>query len=229
MFSAVNLSNNMLGWLIATFYVLAIIGLSEGLRRWRGWGSDLTRKVVHIGVGMLIWAVPFLFESPTPFIITALFFAAITLLDHRYHFFPAMMSKDNENTLGTFYFPLVAALATWLFWDRPALLVASLMPLVWGDGMAELIGRNFGRNPYTIFNHTRTFEGSAAFVLFSFTATLLALTQLPHPTPITLASALLPALFLSVTTAVIEAFSPNGSDNVTVTIAAIALFSVWPF
>ena len=215
-------------WLGATVYVLACIGLAEGMRVWRGWGSEYTRKIVHIGVGMLVWAIPFLFETARPFILTAIAFSVVTLIDNRFHFFPAMASKDNASNLGTFYFPIVAALVAWLFWDRPAMLVAAMMPLVWGDGMAEVIGRKFGRIHYQVSTHQRSAEGSLAFFLFTFIASLCALTFMPYPTPITFTAALLAAFLLSLLTTLVEALSPSGSDNVTVTLAAIIFLTLWP-
>lgn len=221
--------SNLTGWLIATAYVLSIIGLAEGLRRWRGWGSELTRKVVHIGVGMLMWLVPFLFTRPEPFIATAAIFSVITLLDNRFHFFPSMASKDDESNLGTFYFPLVAGVVTWLFWEQPALMIAAMMPLAWGDGMAEIVGRRFGRNHYTVRGHTRSLEGSTAFLICGFITAYLALVLIPNPTPITPATALLPALVMTALATVVEAISIRGIDNITVTVVAVFVLSIWPF
>ena len=123
--------NNTLGFFICIAYVFAIIGGAELLRRYRGYGSDFTRKVIHIGVGMMSWALPFLFDSPWPFVIAALGFAVLNLLDWRYGFFSSMASSD-ANNLGTVYFPIAAATVSLLFWDRAPLMVAALMPLTWG-------------------------------------------------------------------------------------------------
>lgn len=213
--------SNVVGWVIATGYVFVVIGAAEGLRRWQDWPTYFTRKVVHIGVGMLIWMLPFLFTSATPFILTALLFAGLTFLDNIYHFFPAMAGEANN--WGTTYFPLAAIAVAALFWETPALMAAALMPLTWGDGMAEVMGRKFGRNPYTIFNHTRTLEGSAAFFLFSFVAILLALQLMPNPFAVSLGLSVALALIISLVCTIIEAFSIGGLDNLTVTAAAIGI------
>ncbi len=220
--------NLWLGLFLATVYVFAVIGMAEALRLWMGWGTELTRKVVHIGVGMLIWAVPFLFTTPTPFIVTSGFFAVLTLLDNRYHFFKAMASKDDARNLGTFYFPLAAALVVYWFWETPPLMVAALMPLVWGDGMAEVIGRTRGRRRYTIFGHTRTLEGSAAFVVFGFVFTWLALWGMPGAPELTPGAALAPALTTVVLAAGVEAVAVAGLDNLLVTAVALGVLSFWP-
>ena len=94
------LHNNLLGIIIATVYIFAIIGLAELLRKWRGYSSNFTRKVIHIGVGMMSWALIFVFTSPWPFIIMCLLFAVFLYLDFRFGFFPAMASQD-KNNMGT--------------------------------------------------------------------------------------------------------------------------------
>lgn len=55
---------NTLGFILCLAYILTILGVAELLRRRRGYDSGFTRKVIHIGVGMMIWLVPF--SSPPP-------------------------------------------------------------------------------------------------------------------------------------------------------------------
>ena len=66
------LNNNLLGLTIATLYIFVIIGFAELLRNWRGYSSDFTRKIIHIGVGMMNWALIFIFTSPWPFLFSFL-------------------------------------------------------------------------------------------------------------------------------------------------------------
>ena len=116
--------NNTLGFLICVGYVFAIIASAELLRRAFGYGPEFTRKVIHIGVGMMSWFLPFLFDIPWPFVAAALFFAVLNFLDWRFGFFRAMASAD-QNNLGTVYFPLAAAVVVIIFWERPPLMVAA--------------------------------------------------------------------------------------------------------
>ncbi|MDX1614191.1 MAG: hypothetical protein R3300_07760 [Candidatus Promineifilaceae bacterium] len=219
---------DLLGFVLAVAYVFSIIGLAELTRRWRGYGGEYTRKIVHIGVGMLAWIVPFLFSSPWPFVLAALTFAVINLLDWRFGFFPAMVSADRTN-LGTVYFPLAAATVALLFWRQPPLMVAALMPLTWGDGLASVVGRAYGTHRYAVFGQQRSLQGSAAFFVMGGIFTWLALWLLPGPPEIGPAAALLPALAIVVATTITEAFSVYGLDNLTVTAAAVLVLSVWPF
>jgi phytol kinase len=217
-----------LGLLIAFTYIFGIIGAAEGLRRWRGYGSDFTRKVIHIGVGMLSWALPSLFSSPWPFVAACALFMVINLLDWRYGFFAAMSSADRSN-LGTVYFPLAAAIVALLFWDRPPLMVAALMPLTWGDGLAPVVGRAFGRNHYSFMGHRRTVEGSTGLFMAALLFTWLALWLMPGSPELSATAALLPAFVVSLAAALVEAVSIWGLDNLTITATAVIIFAAWPF
>ena len=220
--------NNTLGFILCLLYVFGMIGLAELLRRWRGYGSGFTRKVIHIGVGMMSWFLPALFTSPWPFVAACGAFMVINLLDWRYDFFKAMQSSSRSN-LGTVYFPLAAAVVALVFWEQPPLMVAALMPLTWGDGLAPVIGAAYGKRFYRIHTSTRTLEGLAGFFVAGFLFTWLALWVMPGLPDISPTAALLPALIIMVVTTLIEAVSIWGLDNLTITAAAILILSFWPF
>jgi phytol kinase len=219
---------NTLGFLICLAYIFAIIGLAELLRRRRGYSNDFTRKVVHIGVGSISWALPWLFDSRWPFVITALLFSVITFLDWRFQFFPAMASDDASN-LGTVYFPIAAAVVVALLWNQPPLMVAALMPLTWGDGLAPVVGRSVGKHTYRVWGHTRTLEGSLTFFLATSLFTTLALWLMEGIPALSLTQAIGPALLVAIVTTLVEAVSLRGLDNLTITAVALLLLSQWPF
>jgi phytol kinase len=220
--------NNWVGLLICVTYIFGIIGLGEALRRWRGYGSEFTRKVIHIGVGMLSWVLHLLFDVPWFFIAACFVFMVINLLDWRYGFFASMASGDRAN-LGTVYFPLAAGVVALVFWDRPPLMVAALMPLTWGDGLASVTGRIYGTRSYVVHANQRTVEGSAGFFVAGLLSSWLALWVISGPPVITPANALLPALTITAVTTLVEAVTIWGIDNLTITAAAILILSAWSF
>ncbi len=177
---------------------------------------------------MLIWLVPFLFDTPWPFVLACLSFAVLNLLDWHFGFFAAMISSDQSN-LGTVYFPLVVAAATLIFWRQPPLMVAALMPLTWGDGLAPVIGRLHGRHKYQVMGYTRSLEGSLVFFFASALFTWLALWLMIGPPDIELVTAIAPALVVSLATAATEAITIWGLDNLTVTAIAVLILRVWSF
>ncbi|HSH03604.1 MAG TPA: hypothetical protein VLL52_13880 [Anaerolineae bacterium] len=216
------------GLLICLVYIVVVIGVAEGLRRWRGYGAGFTRKVIHIGVGMMIWLVPWVFEEPWVFMGCAVLFGFINLADWYWGLLPAMASED-EGNLGTVYFPWVAAVAVWWLWEWPPLLVAAIMPLTWGDGLASVVGRRWGRHAYYVRGHKRTWEGSGAFLVGTVLAVGAALWLVGGESVVVGVEVLLVAVVVGVVTAVTEAISLGGFDNITVTLVAIGILTWWPF
>jgi len=201
--------------LIASFvYVFAMIGIAEGLRKWRGYSVDFTRKFIHIAVGMWAYGTVLLFERRAFAIIPPLSFVAINAFSYWQGTFKAMETGE-KGKLGTIYFPISFAALIWLLWGHPHLVVASLMPMTWGDALAAVLGLRFGQRSYTIMGSTRSFEGSAVMFLTSWVATLIPLLLLA-PSPLGVPVVLTAAAVTALGAALIEALSPWGIDNLTV-------------
>jgi dolichol kinase len=205
--------------LISFVYVIAMLGLAEGLRRWKAYSADFTRKFIHISVGMYSILAVLLFEQREWAIIPPAAFIVINFLDWKFGVLQAMTSSDRSN-LGTVYFPIAFVTIIWVFWEQPGLLVASLMPLTWGDALAAVIGRRYGRRSYTVLGSTRTMEGSSALMLLSLVATGVALALFGVDNAVGL------ALIVSVGATLVEAVSPWGTDNLTIP-AVSALLLAW--
>jgi len=211
--------------LLASFiYVFAAIGIAEGLRKWRGYSVEFTRKFIHIAVGMWVYGTVLLFERRTFAIIPPLAFVAINAFSYWQGTFRAMETGE-KGQLGTIYFPISFAALIWLLWDQPALLVASLMPMTWGDALAAVVGRRIGRRRYTIAGSTRSLEGSAVMFLAGWAATLVPLLLLA-PASLTPGAAVRVATVTALGAMIVEAISPWGIDNLTVP-AVSALLLVW--
>jgi phytol kinase len=161
------LIQNLLALGISFLYVVLVLGAAEGLRALFRLPADFTRKFVHIGVGMWSVGTALLFQSKWFAILPPLAFVAINYISYRKGLFMAMESSDRSN-LGTVYFPIafVAMIVLWFDVSR-ALFVASLMPLTWGDSLAAIVGRRWGRHRYTILGSTRSAEGSATMFVAS--------------------------------------------------------------
>jgi phytol kinase len=139
-----------------------------------------------------------------------------------------MASSDRSN-LGTVYFPFAAAVVAILFWQQPPLMVAALMPLTWGDGLAPVVGKAYGRRHYVVHTSTRSVEGSLGFFAGCLLFTWLALWLVAGSPQISPAAALLPALAITIATTLVEAVSIWGLDNLTITAVAILILQLWPF
>jgi phytol kinase len=193
-------------------YVFATIGISEGLRKWQGYSVDFTRKFIHIGVGMWSVGTVLLFENWYFAAIPPLSFVVINYISYRQEAFKAMEVGEKGN-LGTVYFPISFALIIYFLWARRHLVVASLMPMTWGDALAAILGKRCGKYKYSIRGSIRSLEGSLSMFLFSWLATFLALLFFP---PLGWQLSLLYSLIVAVIATVVEAVSIWHIDNLTV-------------
>ena len=199
-----------------------MIGIGEGLRKWRGYSTEFTRKLIHISVGLWAFGTVLLFEHWYFAIIPPLSFVILNYISYRRDIFKSVETGEKGN-LGTVYFPISFVIIICLFWESPHLLVASLMPMTWGDALAAILGRRYGQRKYSVLGSTRSVEGSLAMFLFSWLSTFLALLLLlPLGWQLSLTS-LLYSLALAVFATLVEALSPWHIDNLTVPLLSAAL------
>jgi phytol kinase len=91
-----------------------------------------------------------------------------------------------------------------------------------GDGLAALVGQNFGQHPYKIFGSGKSLEGSLTMLGISFLVSLIILSFINGINP----PIILVSLLTAIGATILETFSKLGIDNLTVPIgsAAIAYF-----
>ncbi|HIE37852.1 MAG TPA: phosphatidate cytidylyltransferase [Anaerolineales bacterium] len=208
--------------ILSYVYLFGTLAAAEGLRRWQGYPVDFTRKVVHIAAGMTVWLL-LLFRHLPMALIPPISFIFINALSYWKGTFQAMETGERGN-LGTVYFPLSFSILTWLLWNQRPLLVAALMPMTWGDALAAVVGRRWGRRRFRVPGSTRSLEGSLTFLAVAWMATAIPLALLPA-TPFPGWNGLIVALGVAAATAAVEALSPWGLDNLTV--PAVSALVLW--
>ena len=208
---------------ISYAYVFAVIALGELLRRAGRRSADFTRKFIHIGVGMWVVGTVLLFETWYLALIPPATFVIINAISYWRGTIKAMESEAKEN-LGTIYFPIAFAAVVYYYWSQPVLMVASMMPLTWGDAMAAIVGRRYGHHHFSVGGRTRSLEGSLAMLLWGWLTTSLALFIMPYLLGKPLINWILALLYGAVVALVctlVEALSPWGIDNLTIPAAAV--------
>jgi phytol kinase len=217
------MESDWLALVLSYVYVFAAIGIGEGLRKWQGYSTDFTRKFIHIAVGMWSVGTVLLFENWYFAVIPPLSFVVLNYISYRWETFKAMETGEKSN-LGTVYFPISFALVIYFLWARRHLVVASLMPMTWGDALAAILGSRYGKYKYSIRGFSRSLEGSLTMFLVSWLATFLALLFFPS---IGWQWSLLCSFIVAVITTIVEAVSIWHIDNLTVPlISALFLYLV---
>ena len=145
------------------------MAIAEGLRRSGAVTFDLSRKIIHVGIGTWIVPTALLFDSPYWAAALPAVFVVLNAVSYRFKLVRAMDEEAGDN-LGTILFPLSFALLIVLFWNQEggrAALTAGILVLAWGDAAAALIGKRWGKHRYRVGSGYRSWEGSFAMFVFS--------------------------------------------------------------
>jgi phytol kinase len=183
-------------------------------------GSEYVRKVVHIGTGNIILLAWWMQIPAWVGVSAGVFFSGVTLLSYRFKLLPSI-NNVGRKSFGTFFYAVSIAILVGWFWtiDRPEFAVLGILVMTWGDGLAGLLGKQFGRHKYEIWGSTKSLEGSATMAIVSALVCFLVLfSTMPMPV-----ENLFIAMIVGVMAAGLEAFSKFGLDNLTVPIASAAL------
>ncbi|HGY56180.1 MAG TPA: phosphatidate cytidylyltransferase [Caldithrix abyssi] len=220
------MSNDVLGLIVSYVYAFGLLGIIEFIGKKMGWPIWVTRKLTHIGAGMWVWGILYFFDNWEYGIIPFASFIVLNYIFYRFKIFKAM--DEEESTPGTVYFAISITLLFILFWetngqpDYVFVAVAGVMAMTWGDAFASLIGKAFGKKTYTVFGHTRTWEGSLTMFAVSYLAIGITMQFLPGSelsplsvdlTGLNIWAVALPAALVAT---LAEAFAPEGTDNLSV-------------
>ena len=191
---------------------------SEILHRFKQ-DPELVRKVVHIGTGHVL-LIAWWLQIPTWLCVSAgVTFTAIALASHHTNILP-MLNDVGRKTYGVFYYALSITVLVGLLWDHhPQYAVIGVMVMSWGDGMAALIGKRFGKHTFIYMGNKRSLEGSLAMFVTSLIV-MLGIFASGHSLSPRDVGVAIPVAAIA---AMLEAFSPGGTDNLSVPLASASL------
>src|SRR3990170_5649426 len=229
------LSNNYYAVVITLFTALAWLRLNDFAAH-RGWISGrISRKIIHMGTGplfVLCW--PLFSNSPAsrylaalvPLLITVQFILVGIGLLRDEAAVQAMSRTGNPREIlrGPLYYGIVFIVVTILYWyDSPVGIVA-LMLMCGGDGLADIIGRRFGKIKLP-WNADKSWAGSLGMLVggWIFAVGIMiaygALSIFPNPW-----TTYLPAVTaIAIAGCLVESLPLHDIDNLTVTVTAVIL------
>jgi len=205
---------------ISVVYVGAVVAASELLRRVTGKGGEFTRKFVHVGIGLWIVATIILFETWYWAALAPAAAVVMNFVSLRLRLIKSI-ERDRPADYGTVLFPLsfVICIAAFFRTAVPEAAAAGIIVMALGDAAAAVVGRTFGRHPYTFLGAKKSIEGSAAMLVVSWAAVFAVLIFFRTPSA---KAAAVAALLAAVGTA-LEAAGRNGLDNLTVPVICSTL------
>jgi phytol kinase len=195
----------------------------------------LSRKIIHIGTGPLFVLCWNLFSAqPWARWLAALVPLAITLQFVAVGFgwlkddaaVKAMTRHGDPREIlrGPLYYGIVFVVCTILFWRTSPVGILALMLMCGGDGLADIVGRRWGRAKLP-FSPEKSWAGSAAMFAgsFVFAWAFVALFGALGYFPLNLAGAAGRIALIALAATVVEALPFHDVDNITVTLTASVL------
>jgi len=205
---------------LVLFYLLLVVFLAELLSRFGEKNSEITRKIVHIGAGNVILFAWWL-EIPARIgIAAALIAGLIAIISYFLPILPSINSVGRQS-LGTFFYAVSIGVLIAYFWpiNHQEYAVIGILIMTWGDGLAAIVGQNFGTHRYQLWGINKSWEGSVTMLLVSLLIMMIILGSLIGFS--------LPVFWICLAIALsatfLEAFSWWGIDNLSVPLASAFL------
>ncbi len=197
-------------WLVLVFSTALLV------QRTTTTDPEIIRKIIHIGTGNVIllawwWRVPTWMG-----VAAAVLAGLVTLISFWVPLVPGVDSV-HRRSFGTFFYAVsIGVLMAW-FWPQAdyQYTVLGILIMVWGDGLAALVGQRWGKHPYALAGIHKTWEGSLTMAGVSGLLTGCVLGW----TPLVLVVALVATL--------LEIFSYYGLDNLTVPLTTAGVAFWW--
>jgi len=250
---------DIIAFFITLIAIFLLIGINDRLRNAGKLNINISRKVIHtFAAPIYVFFFPFYsgsWYSPLIAMIVPLIFALKFLtiglgITKDEAFVNTMSRSGNPRELlkGTFYYTLVMIFVSLFWWTHP-LTVIALSILAFGDGFADIIGRNYGKRIIKVPAGRKTVEGSfIGMFLMGLIFTLLMIIlygimgaqvyfngDLVYVYSLgSIGEWIVPILILAIVGTFVELFSPKDVDNVIIPAVIIVvgiiliLVGLWP-
>lgn len=219
-----DLPNEWLAFSVFFLIIMAFIGIADVAMRVLKVAPELSRKFVHVMVGILVSLAPFFLQDPVPVMLLGVIFTIVNYYALKKDSFKGMHTTERVS-FGTVYFPIAFTLLVFMFWERNIVLfVVSMLILAFSDTAATVVGERIkSSRKFILWHDKKSWPGSITF----FVTTLLVVmgafpiyTRLAGVAQLPTLHLWIMALFTAFVSTVGEAVSKRGSDNLTLTLAA---------
>ncbi len=207
------------GILVIAALLGALLGLAEWLARRTTLAPEWSRKLVHLGGGLVCLLFPLLLDRALTVLLLAILFGGGLWLAEHFRWLQCLCRVPRRSH-GSVYYPFAIAALFRLTTGHYALYVSAVLVLTVADTAAALVGARFGRIRYRTggVDEHKSLEGSLAFWVLAFLAVGLPLTV--SAGTVTAGQAVLSAFLAATLLTAVEAVSVGGRDNLYVPLLA---------
>jgi phytol kinase len=221
------MDNMLLALALPPLVLVPAMGLLSRVESASEFAAELRRKTLHAGLGLAALWFPLLFtERWMVFVGLGLVLAWMTAVRRVCYLrrkFGRVLHDVARDSFGELWFALAIAFLLLMSDGGSYLYVVPLLILTLADGVAAIAGRLYPIAPLKGPARGKSLGGSAAFAACAFAVTFTALQLM---TPLQLAPAAIIAVSIASLTAITEAISRKGTDNISVPIVAWLLLQL---
>ncbi|NMH27555.1 phosphatidate cytidylyltransferase [Flavobacterium silvaticum] len=187
--------------------------------------AEITRKFVHIFSGLTCLTFPFFLDSWISVLGLCFSFIFLLIVSKKYNLLPSINAIDRKSS-GSILFPVSIFGCFLLFYKNQDYLEFYLPVLILAicDPLAALAGKRWSYGKYKIGNDFKTIVGSAAFLASCFAVLMLSVC---FPDGNFSIDAITKCVAIAIVATLVEAFSKNGYDNVSIPLSVIAVMQLF--
>ena len=208
----------MIKFTIILLYLLLIFLISIVFKKFNKNSKEITRKIIHIGIGPLIPIAQLLKIDQISALIFTGVVSLMVLINYGYKIFPTIEDVERKS-YGTLFYCLSLFILISLFWNKdPFSLITGFFIMTFGDGLAGLIGKSFNSSSWIFLKQRKSLLGTVAMFITS----LIVVCTIGYIQQNSLYYSYFTIAFIAT---ILEQFSVLGIDNFIVPISSALCFN----
>ena len=157
----------MIKFSIVLLYLFSIFLISVVFKKFNKNSKEITRKIIHIGIGPLIPIAQLLKIDQISALIFTGVVSLMVLINYGYKIFPTIEDVERKS-YGTLFYCLSLFILISLFWNKdPFSLITGFFIMTFGDGLAGLIGKSFNSSSWIFLKQRKSLLGTVTMFITS--------------------------------------------------------------
>jgi phytol kinase len=222
------MSSNIINTVILAGSFLALFASAELLYHKLNVRAEFTRKLVHLGTGILTLLFPILLNNHWPVLFLCASFALILFLSLKFNLLKSINAIDRKSH-GSISYP-ISVYFCYLAYDYCSSRYSNfngnyiyfylpILTLAICDPVAALTGKRWPLGKYKIGKDHKSMMGSSMFFLSAFVLSFILMYMLNSKDHLLLT--LTSSAILALISCLAEALSPNGLDNLSIPLVSV--------
>ena len=208
----------MIKFTLILLYLFSIFLISTVFKKINEDSKEITRKIIHIGIGPLIPIAQFLKIDQNSALLFTGIVSLMVLINYIYRLFPTI-EDVGRRSYGTLFYCLSIFILIYVFWNKdPYALITGFFVMTFGDGLAGLIGKSISSKNWIFFKQKKSLFGT----LTMFFTSLIVVCSIGYAQQNSFSLNYFTIAFFAT---LLEQFSVLGIDNFIVPISSAVFFN----